>query len=129
MTPQRYEIHTVIDITDSQCNDPKGNTKEYLQMQNLNSILQVLSMRAQPLNIHVSKNKTKEYFNNHDSWTLFFDCDINNAWSKDDNLVYFIEQDLNNIPIHAGLEETVTLAQEAFITDGMQVNTYVMIFN
>ena len=129
MTPQRYEIHTVIDITDSQHNDPKGQSIEYMQMQNLNSILQVLSLRAQPLNAHVVKNKTKEYFSNQDSWTLFFDCDINNAWSKGDNPVYFIEQDLNNTPVHINLTETANIIDDKFITDGDRKNTYVMISN
>ena len=106
MSPQKYEIHTTVDITNTQDTNPKGNSKSYLQMQNLSSILQVLGMRAQPLYPHVVKDKSV-YFGNHTTWILRFDCDIQGAWQKGENNVYFIEHDLHRIPVYSGLDETI----------------------
>lgn len=124
MSLQRYEIHTTVDITNTKNTNPKGNSKEYLQMQNLNSVLQVLGMRAQVLDLSVTKNKSK-IFKKRTNWVLTFDCDITGAWAKQDNPVYFIEQDLNNIPVYSGLEETKKSDQ--FKTTGKDKNTYVLL--
>jgi hypothetical protein len=126
MKPQRYEIHTLVDITNTQDNNPKGNSVSYRQMQNLNTILQVLGIRAQPLHPQVVKNSTTEYFSNQDSWTLSFSCDITDAWSNGDNKTYFIQSDIHNTPVFTDLDETATLLPACFVTTGDNINTYIM---
>ena len=125
MSTQQYEINTLVDITDSDYYNPKGNSIAYRQMQNLNSIIQSLSMRSQPLNIHVKQNKTTDYFQNNSSWTMTFMCDIESPWYKDGDHTFLIKQDLNNIPVFSDLNETAILANSRFITSGKNINTYI----
>lgn len=60
----RFAIYTLIDITNSKTTDPKRRLP-YSQAQNLNTILQLIDMRAQPLDwrvTHVDKDITGEQF-------------------------------------------------------------------
>ena len=50
-----HVLYTLVDITDTGVNNPKGSTMEFRQAQNLNSLTQVLSMRTQPLHVTVTK--------------------------------------------------------------------------
>ena len=54
MQPTEYNVFTLVDITDTNESNPKGGTKTYKQAQNLNSLIQCLSMRSQPLYPKVS---------------------------------------------------------------------------
>ena len=42
-----YRAYTLVDITDTGNSDPKGNTATFKQAQNLNSLIQTLSLRTQ----------------------------------------------------------------------------------
>ena len=105
-THDTYQIITLIDITNTKCTNPKGNSLEYKQYQNLSSFIQTLSMRAQPLNISVTKANDPQL---GDCWIMQFDCDISNAWNKHDDPVYFIKNDLHNIPVTLGYENVDTM--------------------
>ena len=50
-----HVLYTLVDITDTGVNNPRGSTIEFRQSQNLNSLMQVLSMRTQPLHVTVTK--------------------------------------------------------------------------
>lgn len=127
MTQTIYELETLVDITDTECSNPKGNTTEYKQHQNLNSLLQMLSMRAQLLSPKVTVKDDSETFGNNKTWTLTFACDISDAWTRGDDPVYFAKQDLNNIPVHVDLTETAVIEPEAFICTGERLNTHIKI--
>ncbi|MDA9302707.1 hypothetical protein N8072_00865 [bacterium] len=115
-TQDSYQIITLVDITNTKCTNPKGNSLEYKQQQNLNSFLQTLSMRAQPLNISVTQQNDPHL---GDCWILQFDCDISKAWNSGDNPIHYINSDLHNIP--------VTLGEQCIDTGNNTYNTYVKI--
>ena len=50
-----YIVYTLIDITDSGVVSPKENSKGFFQAQNLNTFIQSISLRSQPVLSSVEK--------------------------------------------------------------------------
>ena len=50
-----YSIYTLIDITDSGILSPKTDAKGFFQSQNLNTFIQCISLRAQPVLSSINK--------------------------------------------------------------------------
>jgi hypothetical protein len=124
---QYYEIHTLIDITNTKMVNPKGNTIPYQQMQNLNSIMQILGMRTQPMHITVIEDSNTEIsdWNDKKVWTMKFSCETDDAWTKDGDNVHYLNLDLNGTPVITGLTETVSIEPACFVTNGAGINTYI----
>jgi hypothetical protein len=134
MTPTDYNVFTLVDITDTNENNPKGGTKTYKQAQNLNSLVQSLSMRSQPLHPKVSA-LVKQDLNDYDFgveftgtatvWRMTFSCEIENAWQNDTDRVYFAMLDLDNVPIYTGLDESINIYEQKLISHGRYKNIYI----
>lgn len=114
-----YYAYTLVDITDTANTNPKGNTNSYRQAQNLNSLIQALSLRSQLVLSSVSELKNQDLsdydFGNsfsgvHTVWVFKFASEKANIWAKEDNPVFFAEQDTNIVPIHLGLDETALIS-------------------
>jgi len=133
MQPTEYNVFTLVDITDTNESNPKGGTKTYKQAQNLNSLIQCLSMRSQPLYPKVSV-LTDQDLNDYDFgmeftgtatvWHMRFTCEIENAWQRNDDRVYYAILDVDNVPIYSGLNESINVYEQKLITRGRAKNIY-----
>lgn len=128
-----YIVYTLIDITDSGVVSPKENSKGFFQAQNLNTFIQSISLRSQPVLSSVEKldavDLTDHKFGSnftglHDVWVLKFASETADAWNKEGNSVYMLEQDFNNMPIHGNLDETAIISPEIIDTKSVDKNTY-----
>lgn len=132
MSLKYYELFTLVDITETKNTNPSGNTKSYKQNQNLRTILQSLSMRAQILidNVIILEKDSKKlkfgdvYTGKLKYWKMTFTCDVIDPWKKDDDLFFFAENDLNNIPVYENLDEEV-YSSGLIITKSNTKNTYI----
>lgn len=126
---EAFECYTLVDITNTGVNDPSKH-KEYQQYQNLNTMIQCLGMRSQPLALMVESlgsQKLSEY-----GFGTKYNKGRANVWKlswKSDRQGYFSEhalsQDASGLPIHAGLDETVDMPTQVFETqDKALANTY-----
>lgn len=126
-----YEINTLVDITDTQVITPKKSSLKFYQAQNLNTFLQVLGLRSQVLEYKVKKSKVNyqdcgfdNIEGNGNIWSLRFIADSTDPWLKDNDKLYWLQQDFFNIPVHTKLNETVKLKPEMVITDkSSKINT------
>lgn len=128
-----YTIYTLIDITDTGMNNPKGGTLEFKQAQNLNSLIQVIGMRAHPLNVRITCEEismTKHDFGTafkgkKKVWKLTFSTETHGAWSTMDSKVTHLINDCNNVPVYTELDENVKLEPAMFSTkDEKNKNIY-----
>jgi hypothetical protein len=128
----RYVLYTLIDITDTGNTNPSGNSISHLQSQNLNSIIQALSMRTQLLDIKVDilvKQKIKDYLFDIDVkeatvWKLEFSVETVDVWLHGQDPVGLAMQDLNNVPIELGLDESKKIISPIVQTQIIK-NTYI----
>ena len=88
-----YSIYTLIDVTDSNVSSPKINAKKFYQSQNLNTFMQVIGLRTQPIISSVTKlesqnmaeyNFGNDYTGTHTIWLMKFVSETEGAWNKDD---------------------------------------------
>jgi hypothetical protein len=111
-----FTATTLVDISDTGYNNPKGMLKEYKQAQNLNTLIQILSLRTQLVlsGVHIlyDQNLSKynfgsAYTGNHTVWTFKFASERPDIWNKDNDPLYYAMRDCDNVPIHSGLDETI----------------------
>jgi hypothetical protein len=128
-----YTVYTLIDITDTGVVSPKGNSKGFFQAQNLNTFIQSISLRSQPVLSSVEKldaeDVTDHQFGSnftglHDVWVLKFASETADAWNKENNSVYMLDEDFNATPIHGTLDETAIINPEIIDTKTVSKNTY-----
>ena len=128
-----YTVYTLIDITDSGVVSPKVSASGYFQAQNLNTFIQSISLRSQPVLSSVqildSQNMNEyefgtDFTGTHTVWVLKFASETADAWNKEGNSVYMLEQDFNNMPIHGNLDETAIISPEIIDTKSVDKNTY-----
>ena len=128
-----YTVYTLIDITDSGIISPNPNASGFYQAQNLNTFIQSISLRSQPVLSSVAMLSTQnladyEFGNSftgtHDIWVLKFASETADAWKNETDNVYMLSQDLNNTPIHTSLNETVLISVDIIDTTSVLKNTY-----
>ena len=128
-----YVIYTLIDITDSGIVSPKANAKGFFQAQNLNTFIQSISLRSQPVLSSVAKLDAEDVSNYefgsnitglHDIWILTFASETADAWMKENNNIYMLEEDFNTMPVHVTLDETALINPESIDTKTISKNTY-----
>ena len=128
-----YSIYTLIDITDSGILSPKTDAKGFFQSQNLNTFIQCISLRAQPVLSSINKVDAVDlsdydFGSNmtgiHDVWIFKFASETADAWNKENNSVYMLEEDFNVAPIHITLDETALINPEIVDTSTVNKNTY-----
>jgi hypothetical protein len=129
-----YTIYTLIDITDSNVSSPKINEKKFYQSQNLNTFMQVIGLRTQPIISSIIKLETQDtaaynfgtgFTSNQTVWVLKFVSDTDRAWYNNGSFTALLLQDFNLIPIHDQLDETATIDGDIINTNSEEkTNTY-----
>ena len=129
-----YTIYTLIDITDSNVSCPKINEKKFYQSQNLNTFMQVIGLRTQPIISSITKlesqNLTDYKFGSSITgtqtvWILKFVSDTDRAWYGNDSNTALLSQDFDFVPVHDQLDETVVIDGDVINTNTVdKCNTY-----
>jgi len=129
-----YSIYTLIDVTDSNVSSPKINAKKFYQSQNLNTFMQVIGLRTQPIISSVTKlesqnmaeyNFGNDYTGTHTIWLMKFVSETEGAWNKDDIETALLVEDFNFVPIHSNIDETATIDGDIINTANEdKLNTY-----
>ena len=97
-----YTAFSLVDITDSGDSDPKGNTVSFQQAQNLNSLIQALSLRTQLVLSSITNSSTtlddyefgSLFSGEHTVWVFKFATETVDIFAKDDDKMYFAHEDV-----------------------------------
>ena len=132
---QKYTLYTLVDITNSGITNP--NSKDilgYNQQQNLNTVIQLIGMRSQPINVSVSVKEAQDIvdlgFGNafkglHTVWKMEFNSEHTDVFNKNQNQVHFLETEFEGAVFTSGLTETVNFEKDLFVVfDNETKNTY-----
>lgn len=123
-----FTCYTLIDITDSGIYDPAAG-KSYEQAQNLNALLQAISLGSQPILASVEKIVAadmdefefgSDFTGNHNLWILRFASERVGSIT-----VNTLVRDVDGLPIYDDLDETAVFDTNVFETDAAdQLNIY-----
>lgn len=123
-----FTCYTLVDITDSGVYDPAAGTV-YEQAQNLNALLQAVSLGSQPILASVEKIVAADmadfefgtdFSSNHNVWILRFASERVGSIT-----VNTLVRDVDGLPIYDDLEETATFDNSVFETGAAdQKNIY-----
>ena len=127
-----YTCYTLIDITRTGVTRHEG--KERNQQRNYESLLQTISLRAQPVYLEepgllpgadLSQYKFgSDYTGNHNVWRFVFGVEHRDIFALVDDPVGLLMEDVNHTPILSLLDETVVLRTPIFSTQTDSKNTY-----
>lgn len=133
-----YVIYTTVDVTSTGVRTKNNNNDWNLQrnqQRNLDTLIQTISLRAQPINLKVKKleNQDTESYNfgrttplYSNLWKITFDIEHAEALGKDGELLL---QDLDYVPIINGLTETEPSFPPVFQTKGNFKNISIISIN
>jgi hypothetical protein len=123
-----FTCYTLIDITDTGVYDPAAGTA-YEQAQNLNVLLQAVSLGSQPILASVEKLVAadmddfefgSDFTGNHNMWILRFASERVGSITVDT-----LVRDIDGLPIYTDLDETAVFDGDVFETNAAdQKNTY-----
>lgn len=128
-----FTAYTLVDITDSKCNDPRGNSKKFLQAQNLSMLTQVLSLRSQLMTLKSTFTEQcnmddyefgSEYTGLHTVWKFVFSSEHQTTWLRGDSLFYHAIADTNTVPVYPNLNETANINKFFDSTSADKLNIY-----
>jgi hypothetical protein len=127
----RYKIITLIDITRSQPAREETDKIKLGQQANFNSLLQAIGLRS---NVAWNRDPKKHTGTLPDRiggkaihWIWEFDCEREEVFLKDGDLVGLLLDDLQGVPIVDLLENSADINPAAFQTQGNDINTWVTI--
>lgn len=116
-----FTVYSLVDITDTGVSDPRVTPiLPYQQAQNLNSVIQMVSLRIQPVLVQVDVYTNEDmadydfgsnFTGNETVWVLKFATERAGFTSP-----ALLRQDADGLPIIAGLEETATFITEVLNT-------------
>lgn len=123
-----FSCYTLVDITDTGVYDPNaGNT--YEQAQNLNALLQAISLGSQPIMSSVEKVTAadmadydfgSDFTGNHNMWVLRFASERAGSIT-----VASLVRDIDGLPVYDDLDETAVFDTNVFETSSVdQLNIY-----
>jgi hypothetical protein len=123
-----FSCYTLVDITDTGVYDPNAGDS-YEQAQNLNALLQAISLGSQPILSSVEKitladaadyDFGSDFTGNHNMWVLRFASERVGAIS-----VASLIRDIDGLPVYDNLDETATFDSNVFETGAAdQLNIY-----
>ncbi len=130
----RHRGYSLIDITKT---DVTKYTPELERMRNKHrnweTVIQVLGLRSQIMNINIGKTQTvdlanydfgQQYSGKHRVWFFEFEVEFDNLYLKDKDPYGILKNDFSNTPIILGLDETAQPLMPLFYTDGPSKNIY-----
>ena len=118
-----FVAYTLVDISNTNIARHNRNKIKFFQQQNLNTLVQTIGLRSQPLEPCVTLLMAqdivnlgfgKQYQGLHTVWELQFSIEHGGAIENMEQLL----ADCNGIPIYTGLEETAEIASKCFETTG-----------
>lgn len=123
-----FTCYTLVDITDTGVYDPNAGN-DYEQAQNLNALLQAISLGSQPILTSVEKLVAADmdefefgtdYTGNHNLWILRFASERVGSITVDTLI-----RDIDGLPVYTDLDETAVFDVDVFETNAAdQKNTY-----
>lgn len=124
--PQRYIAYTLVDITESKItNSRTDDVLGYNQQQNLNTLLQLIGLRTQPMQYTITVLTTQDIaqydfgtqFNGlHTVWKFEFVSEHADVFKYNDNDTHFLIHDCNGAVFTSNLNETVCFESPVFRT-------------
>lgn len=124
--PQQFEAFTLVDITDSGVTNSRDeNVLGYNQNQNLNTLLQLISMRSQPIDFEVTKLEDQpmsrfrfgsSFKNRHTVWKLTFFSEHDKVYEQNEDPIYFLWADCDGAAFTRNLTETAGFDTSTFET-------------
>jgi len=128
-----YTAYTLVDITQTnESRIKKNNTQQYLQQQNLNTLIQSIGIRSQPVSPSIYTLMAQDiveygfgtqYQGLHTVWRMDFGIEHTDVFSYNNNKFYHLINDTDGIAIVTKLEETAELKTKCFETsDARRVN-------
>jgi len=115
-----YIAYTLVDISNTNESKLDRNKIKFFQQQNLNTLVQTIGLRSQPMHSKVELQMAqdvanlgfgKQYQGLHTVWKMQFSIEHGGVFSLKDLL-----DDCNGIPIYTELEETTELSSKCFET-------------
>ena len=123
-----FSCYTLVDITDTGVYDPNAGTT-YEQAQNLNALLQAISLGSQPIMSSVEKITAadmtdyefgSDFTGNHNMWVLRFASERVGSIT-----VASLIRDIDGLPVYDDLDETAVFDANVFETGASdQLNIY-----
>ena len=119
---------TLVDITRTGVtrNRPEQEL-ERDQQRNWETVIQCIGIRAQPFDIvgpvsHIANLDNSDfgemYTGDHQVWFWSFSVEHSGVWQRDDDPLYYLHRDFNEVPVIMGLTETARFILPIFYTAG-----------
>ena len=128
-----YTAFSLVDISKTNLNRP-DNTIRFNQQQNLNTLIQSIGLRSQPMQPEISMLMTqdvaeygfgKRYKGLHTVWRLDFSSEHSKVFAKGNDSFYYLNNDCDGVAIYTKLEETAEIKSKVFETlDKANINLY-----
>lgn len=125
--------YTLVDITNTGITRDRGTQElERNQQRNWETVIQCISLRAQPMNI-VSKVDELDldqfefgemYTGKQKVWSFAFAVEHENVFQKNTDPLHYLEESFNQVPVITYLEETARFILPIFYTAGAIKNIY-----
>ena len=119
----RKEIPMFMDDAEQLVRDQSTWERSRNQQRNFETIIQTISLRAQPIYLDVPKKATvdlavhkfgSEFTGDQAVWSFNFTVEHTAVFDKNDQPLWALNQDMNNIPCIANLRETVDMSSPIF---------------
>ena len=125
----RYQIVTLVDITNSNASRSETDKLRLGQRANFNSLLQAIGLRANPTWEVDPVLKDGRLPNNLEGkanhWIWDFECERDLVFDNGVSSVGLLIDDLHGVPIVNGLNNSVEIDPAAFVTKGPKINTWI----
>lgn len=129
-----FTAYTLVDITNSGITRPFSNILAYNQQQNLNTLIQIIGIRSQPLSPTVTVETSqdlvnyqfgKQYKGLHTVWKMKFGIEHSDVFKHKGDKLHHLYNDPDGIAIVAKLAETVNINTGCIeTTDQYNINLY-----
>lgn len=129
-----YTAYTLVDISNTNENKIVKNKGAFLQQQNLNTLIQTIGIRSQPLEPMITVKMAqdivdyefgKQYKGLHTVWQFDFSIEHSDVFAYNNNKTYHLYKDADGVAVYTGLEETLDIKTGCFETlDPTLVNLY-----
>jgi len=127
----QYSVVSLVDITRTNPVRSELDTRLLSQQANFNSLVQAIGLRANVEWTHDPAKHTGALphpFNGKGTyWLWTFSVEQEDIFSDSQGPTGLLTADLHNVPVIAGLDETVDLDPAAFSTQGNHMNIWIFL--
>jgi hypothetical protein len=125
----RYQLVTLVDITNSNTSRSETDTLRLGQRANFNSLLQAIGLRANPtweVDPAMHDGRLPDNLDGKANyWIWEFECERDMVFDDGQSSVGLLINDLHGVPIVNGLNNSIELDPAAFVTKGPKINTWI----